>query len=94
LNMKRLIKPSDWKTRDIHPIVMKVGSGRKNSTGLGLISMDVEIEIIARKMNLVIHDKIFNVLRSSFQSYNIGRCIENRYSIKSHECSIVMVKYK
>ena len=56
--------------------------------------MDVEIEIIARKMNLVIHDKIFNVLRSSFQSYNIGRCIENRYSIKSHECSIVMVKYK
>lgn len=94
LNMKRLIKPSNWKTRDIHPIVMKVGSGRKNSTGLGLISMDVEIEIIARKMNLVIHDKIFNVLRSSFQSYNIGRCIENRYSIKSHECSIVMVKYK
>ncbi|WP_187007167.1 ParB N-terminal domain-containing protein [Synechococcus sp. WH 8101] len=92
-NMKRLIKPSSWKDRIFNPIVMKVGSGRRNSIGTGLVSMDVELEIIARKVGLTIHDKIFNELRSSFQSFNVGRCIENKYTIKSHECSVVMVKY-
>ena len=48
-NMKRLIKPSSWKDRVFHPIVMKVGSGRRNTLGTGLVSMDVELEIIARK---------------------------------------------
>lgn len=92
-NMKRLIKPSSWKDRIFHPIVMKVGSGRRNTLGTGLVSMDVELEIIARKIGLTIHDKIFNELRSAFQSYNVGRCIENKYTVKSHECSLVMVKY-
>ena len=92
-NMKRLIKPSSWKERVFHPIVMKVGSGRRNSAGTGLVSMDVELEFIARKIGLTIHDKIFNELRSAFQSYNIGRCIENKYTVKSHECSLVIVKY-
>ena len=93
-NMKRLIKPSSWKEKIFHPIVMKVGSGRRNSIGTGLISMDVELEIIAKKIGLTIHDKIFNELRSAFQSYNIGMCIQNRYTVKSHECSLVMVKYE
>ena len=65
-NMKRLIKPSSWKDRVFHPIVMKVGSGRRNTIGTGLVSMDVELEIIARKIGLTIHDKIFNELRSAF----------------------------
>ena len=93
-NMKRLIKPSSWKDKVFHPIVMKVGSGRRNSLGTGLVSMDVELEFIARKIGLTIHDKIFNELRSAFQGYNTRRCIENRYTIKSHECSLVMVKYE
>ncbi len=93
-NMKRLIKPSSWNEKVFHPIVMKVGSGRRNALGTGLISMDVELEIIARKIGLTIHDKIFNEISSSFQGYNVGRCIENRYTIKSHECSLVMVKYE
>ena len=93
-NMKRLIKPSSWKDRIFHPIVMKVGSGRRNSLGTGLVSMDVELEIIARKIGLTIHDRIYNELRSAFQSYNVARCIENRYTVKSHECSLVMVKYE
>ena len=92
--MKRLIKQSSWKDRIFKPIVVKVGSGRRNSVGTGLVSMDVELEIIAKRVGLTIHDKIFNELRSAFQSYNIGRCIENRYTVKSHECSLVMVKYE
>ena len=30
-NMMRLIKTSNWKERVFHPIIMKVGSGRRNS---------------------------------------------------------------
>ena len=92
-NMMRLIKTSNWKERVFHPIIMKVGSGRRNSNGTGLISMDVELEVIARKVGLTIHDRIHNELSSAFQFYNVARCIDNRYTIKSHETNLVMVKY-
>ena len=56
--------------------------------------MDVELEIIARKVGLTIHDRIHNELSSAFQFYNVARCIDNRYTIKSHETNLAMVKYR
>jgi len=90
-NMKRLIKSSDFKKKIFHPIVMKLGSVRKGESGL--IDMSSEIEPIARRVGLVIHDKIYTELKSSFQSCNLGRCIEHKYTVKSHETNLVMVKY-
>ena len=91
INLKRLIKPSVWKDKEFHPIVMKVGSGRRGETGL--IDMATELEIIGREIGLVLHDKIINTLNSAFQSFNVGRCIENHYTVKSHETNLVFVKY-
>ena len=91
VNMKRLIKSSNFKTKVFHPIVMKLGSVRNGKSGL--IDMSSEIEPIARKVGLVIHDKIYTELKSAFQSHNLGRCIENKYTVKSHEINLVMVKY-
>jgi len=91
LNLKRLIKPSNFQTKEFHPIVMKLGSGRRGETGL--IDMCTEVETIAKKIGLIIHDKIFSELRSAFQSYNIKRCLEHKYTVKSHETNLVMVKY-
>ena len=91
LNLKRLIKPSNFRTKEFHPIILKVGSGRRGETGL--VDMATELEIIAREIGLILHDKIINELRSAFQSYNLGRCIENRYTVKSHETNLVFVKY-
>ena len=93
-NMKRLIKPSSWKDRSLPSNRDEGWKWKKKYSWNWLVSMDVELEIIARKIGLTIHDKIFNELRSAFQSYNIGRCIENKYTVKSHECSLVMVKYE
>ena len=90
-NLKRLIKPSDFKKKIFHPVVMKLGSVRRGETGL--VDMATEIEIIARKVGLVLHDKIHNELHSAYQSYNLHRCIENGYTVKSHETSVVLVKY-
>ena len=54
-NLKRLIKPSCWETKEFHPIVLKVGSGRRGE--MGLIDLATEFELIARGLDLVLHDK-------------------------------------
>ena len=90
--MKRLIKPSNYKEKIFKPIVIKCGSVRRSVNGL--TDMATEIEIIAKEVGLVLHDKIINELRSATQHYNVGRCIKNRYTIKSHETNLVFVKYE
>ena len=71
---------------------MKVGSQRKGDKGL--ITMDTDIEMIARKNGLVLHDKIINELKPTLQNYNMQRCIENKYTIKLMETNLVFLKYE
>ena len=92
INMKRLIKPSSFKDKVFKPIIIKCGSIRRGSRGL--VEMKTEIEILAREVGLVLHDVIINELRSAYQSYNVGRSIEDRYTIKSHETNLVFLKYE
>ena len=51
------------------------------------------IEIIGRRLNLSLHDKVINVLNSQWAMFNVSRCVDNRYSIKVHETCLVFVKY-
>ena len=60
---------------------------------MGLVDMSTEVENIARGLNLIIHDKVINVLDSQWAMFNMSKCIDNRYSVKIHETNIVMVKY-
>ena len=91
-NMKRLIKPSNYEEKIFHPIIMKIGSQRKGDKGL--ITMDTDIEMIARKHSLILHDKIINELKPTLQNYNVQRCIENKYTIKLMETNLVFLKYE
>ena len=90
-NLKRLIKPSCWETKEFHPIVLKVGSGRRGE--MGLIDLATEFELIARGLDLVLHDKLINVLDSQWGMFNVSRCIDHKYSVKVHETCLVLVKY-
>ena len=90
--MKRLIKPSNYEEKIFHPIIMKIGSQRKGDKGL--ITMDTDIEMIARKHSLILHDKIINELKPTLQNYNVQRCIENKYTIKLMETNLVFLKYE
>lgn len=90
-NLKRLIKPSSFSKKEFHPIVLKVGSARRGE--MGLIDMATEVEIIARRIGLVLHDKVINVLDSQWAMVNLSRCIDHRYSLKVHETNLVFVKY-
>ena len=55
--------------------------------------MATEVEVIGRKLGLVLHDKVINILDSQWAMFNVSRCIENRYSVKNHETNLVFVKY-
>ena len=91
-NLKRLIKPSNFAEKRFHPIVMKVGSARRGESGL--VDMSTELEIIGRRLGLVLHDKVINILDSYWGMFNVSRCIDHRYSVKVHETNLVFVKYE
>ena len=91
LNMKRLIKKSDYDKGIFKPIIMKVGSQRRGTKGL--IDMATDIEMIARKHSLILHDKIMNELRPSMQSYIMNTSFQKRFTLKLHECNLCFVKY-
>mgnify|MGYP003313546285 CR=1 FL=1 len=91
-NMKRLIKPSNYESKVFHPIIMIMGSQRRGERGL--ITMDTDIEMIGRKIGLILHDKIVNELKPTLQNYNLQRCIENRFTVKLQETNLVFLKYE
>ena len=90
-NMKRLIKTSNYEDGVFKPIIMKVGSQRRGKKGL--MDMATDIEMIGRKLNLTLHDKIFNELRPNMQSYIINTTFKKRFTMKIQETSLVFVKY-
>jgi ParB family chromosome partitioning protein len=90
-NLKRLIKTSNWDKKEFHPIVMKVGSSRRGEKGF--IDLATEFELIGRQLGLSLHDKVINILNSQWAMFNVSRCIDNRYSVKIHETTLVFIKY-
>ena len=71
---------------------MKMGSQRRGERGL--ITMDTDIEMLARKHQLILHEKIVNELKPTLQNYNLQRCIENKFTIKLMETNLIFLKYE
>ena len=92
INMKRLIKTSNYEKKIFKPIIIKCGTIRRGDKGITCLAN--EIQILAKEVGLVLHDLIVNELRSSTQHYNVERSMKNRYTIKSHETSLVFLKYE
>ncbi len=90
-NLKRLIRPSIWEKKEFHPIVMKLGSCRHGKNGI--TDLAVEMEVVARRLGLIVHDRIINVLNSQWAMFSVSRCIDHRYSVKNHETTLVLLKY-
>ena len=91
-NMKRLIKKSNWDKKIFKPIIMKVGQQRKQKQGY--FNMATDIEIIARRIGLTLHDLIYTELDTSTKIFYQRNCYENKYSMKSHECNLVFLDYE
>ena len=91
-NMKRLIKKSNFSKKIFKPIIMKVGSQRKMDKGF--FDMATDIEMIARRIGLTLHDKIYNELEPSTKVFYLKNCYENKYTMKLQECNLVFLDYK
>ena len=70
---------------------MKVGSQRRGSKGL--TDMATDIEMIARKVGLILHDKIYTELKPHMQFFTMNRSFQKRYSMKIQECNLVFLDY-
>ena len=70
---------------------MKVGSQRRG--GKGITDMATDIEIIARKVGLTLHDKIYSQLKPSMQSYTMNKSFQKRFSMKLHETNLIFLDY-
>ena len=90
-NMKRLIKKSNYEQGIFKPIIMKVGSQRRGNQGL--FDMATDIEMIGRRLSLTLHDKIFNELRPSMQSFTMNKSFQKRFSMKLQETNLVFLDY-
>ena len=91
MNLKRLVKTSSFAKKEFHPIIIKCNYQRRGE--MGITDMATELEIVGKKIGLILHDKVINVLDSQWRMVNTSRCIDHRYSLKIHETNLVFVKY-
>ena len=89
-NCYRLIKPSNYKTKEFKPVIIKCSSVRKGERGL--ITMDTPIEERASKLGFVLHDKVLSEHRPTLNY--LQKCINSRYTLKVHEINLVFLKYQ
>ncbi len=89
--LHRLIKKSDFEKKIFHPVIFKVGMGRKGKHGV--IDMDADFQYIAKQAGFVLWDKLFNQLATPWASVNWERNYVNRYVQKNFETNLVFMKF-
>ncbi len=94
LNMERcyeLIKTSNFEEKIFHPVIYKVGTGRKGKRGI--VDMDTDFQIVAREVGFVLWDKVTNQLNTPFKAFNFERNFLNKYVQKNYEVNLVFCKF-
>ena len=87
----RLIKKSNWEEKVFHPVIYKVGSGRRGK--YGITCMDFDFQLIAREIGFVLHDKIINQLNTPFGAINCHRNYINKMVQKNYEVNLVFCRF-
>lgn len=90
-NLSRLIRRSNYDIKSFHPIILKVGSGRRGAGGI--VDMDYEFQRIAKQYKLVLWDKMHNRLDNVWGNLNAVRNYKHSYVQKSHETNLVWVRF-
>ena len=94
LNMQRcydLIKTSSFEEKIFHPVIFKVGTGRKGNQGI--VDMDTDFQIVARDVGFVLWDELSNELNTPFKAFNFERNYLNKYVQKNYEVNLVFCKF-
>ena len=91
IQLHRLIKKSNFDKKDFYPVIFKVGTGRRGTSGI--IDMDADFQRIAKECGFVLWDKLFNQLSSPWACVNWERNYNNRYVNKNYETNLVFVRF-
>ena len=87
----RLIKKSNFEQKIFHPVIFKVGTGRRGTNGI--IDMDSDFQLAAKHAGFVLWDKVFNQLHSPMGAVNWERNYLNKYVQKNYEVNLVFCKF-
>lgn len=92
LQLHRLIKQSDFDKKVFHPVIFKVGTGRRGK--MGIIDMDADFQQVAKECGFVLWDKLYNKLVSPFAATNWERNYNNKYVHKNYETNLVFCRFQ
>lgn len=87
----KLIKKSDYKTKEYHPVIFTVGSVRNGD--LGLTDMDFNFQLAARLAGFVLYDKLFTENNSPGAGFTFRRNYRCSFLTKVHETTLVFMKF-
>tara|TARA_R100000027_G_scaffold23458_1_gene16991 strand:+ start:752 stop:2242 length:1491 start_codon:yes stop_codon:yes gene_type:complete len=90
--LHRLIKPSNFDEKVFHPVIFKVGTGRRGT--MGIVDMDADFQYVAKECGFVLWDKLYNHLASPWAAVNWERNYKNKYVQKNYETNLVFCKFK
>jgi len=89
-NLYRLIKPSDFKDKVLHPVIFTIGSRRFREDGL--YDMDYHFQRIARECGFRLWDKVINENISPSVAIGFNNRYNRGYVSKTHETTLIWVK--
>ena len=89
-NLYRLIKPSDFQERILHPVIFTIGSRRFSSNGL--YDMDYHFQRIAEECGFRLWDKVINENSSPAVATGFNDKYNRGYVAKVHETTLIWCK--
>ena len=87
----KLIKKSDYKTKEFHPVIFTVGSVRNGDNGL--TDMDFQFQLAAKTAGFVLYDKLFTENNSPGAGFTFRRNYRCSFLTKVHETTLVFMKF-
>ena len=90
LNLYRLIKPSDFKNKVLHPVIFTIGSRRFGEDGL--YDMDYHFQRISGECGFKLWDKVINENISPAVAVGFNNKYDRGYVAKTHETTLIWIK--
>ncbi len=87
----KLIKKSDYKTKEYHPVIFTIGSVRNGD--LGITDMDFNFQLAAKNAGFVLYDKLFTENNSPGAGFTFRRNYRCSFLTKVHETTLVFMKF-
>lgn len=87
----KLIKKSDYKTKEFHPVIFTIGSVRNGDNGL--TDMDFQFQLAAKTAGFVLYDKLFTENNSPGAGFTFRRNYRCSFLTKVHETTLVFMKF-